>query len=163
MEIKVIDRNMLETLRGKAGDSPRKRTNHNLHAGPDDPVQRLFIAAEPGSYFRPNRHVAPDTWEIIVVLRGSYVLLVFDEAGIVRERFVLSAGGDVAGVEIPPRTWHTLAVLEPGSIFFEVKQGPYHPVAEKDFVAWAPPEGSPDAARFEAWFRSADIGACPPV
>jgi cupin fold WbuC family metalloprotein len=46
------------------------------------------------------------------------------------------------GTEIPVRTWHTLIVLEDGSVVYEVKDGPYSPVDDKNFAPWAPEEGS---------------------
>jgi cupin fold WbuC family metalloprotein len=160
---KLIDKQVLDSLTEKAKQSPRKRAHHNLHPALDDSVQRLCIAAEPGSYFRPNRHVDPETWEIILVLRGSFVILIFDDNGTVLERFVLSASGGAKGVELPSGTWHALESLETGSIFFEVKQGPYTPIKEKDFASWAPLEGHSAAAQFEAWYRIAAVGDAPPV
>ncbi len=160
---KLIDRQVLDSLMEKAKQSPRRRAHHNLHPTLDDSVQRLCIAAEPGSYFRPNRHVDPKTWEIILVLRGAFILLIFDDSGTVLERFDLTAAGSAQGVEIPSGMWHALAALEPGSIFFEIKQGPFTPIKEKDFASWAPPEGHSAAARIEAWYRIAVVGDVPPV
>ncbi len=160
--VKLINRPLLEELSRKAAAAPRRRANHNLHPTLNDAVQRLCIAAEPGTYFRPSRHAMPDTWEVLIAIRGALVLLLFEDDGTVRERFVLAPSGDVIGIEIPPHTWHTLASLEPGSVFLEVKEGPYHPTEEKDFAAWAPPEGHAETGRFESWYRSARKGAIPP-
>lgn len=55
-------------------------------------------------------------------------------------------------------TWHTLAVLEPGTVLFELKPGPYLPLADKEFAAWAPAEGAPGTEAWEAWFRRARPG-----
>jgi len=162
MKLKLIDLTTLEALTRKAAESPRKRANHNLHPALDDPIQRLCIAGEPGTYFRPNCHRDPDTWELLVGIRGAFVLLTFNEEGMVLERHVIAPGGDVVGIEISPRTWHTLVAMEQGSIFLEVKQGPYHPIAEKDFAAWSPPEGHAAAQTFVEWFLTAKQGDGPP-
>ena len=33
----------------------------------------------------------------------------------------------IHGVQIPPRTWHSLEVHEKGTVIFEVKEGPFIP------------------------------------
>ena len=38
------------------------------------------------------------------------------------------------GVHIPAGQWHTLEVLESGSVLFEVKDGPYTPLGEDDLL-----------------------------
>ena len=66
------------------------------------------------------------------------------------------------GAELPVDTWHTLVALQP-SILFELKEGPYHALSDKDFAAWAPAEGDPDCDDFVAWYSSALPGALPPM
>ncbi len=156
--MKVIDQKAFDDASQNALRSPRRRSNWNLHEKLDDPVQRLFNAIEPGTYIRPHRHGDPATWELFLLVRGSAVLLTFDDSGRVTERFSLAAGGRQTGVEIPPRTWHTMVSLEPGTIFFEVKQGPYVPPQPENIASWAPAEGDPETGAFEAWFRRAGKG-----
>ena len=57
------------------------------------------------------------------------------------EPFEIAPNSDNVGCEIEPRTWHTVVSLEPGSIVYEVKQGPYDPETDKEFASWAPAEG----------------------
>ena len=38
------------------------------------------------------------------------------------------------GVNIPKGTWHTIEVLESGTVIFEVKDGPYAPLGEEDVM-----------------------------
>ena len=156
--MKLIDRQLLDSLTEKAKNSPRKRAHHNLHPELSDPIQRLCVAIEPGTYIRPHRHASPDTFEVFLLLRGSAVFLVFDDTGKVTERSVLKAGGPVMAVEIPPRTWHAMASLESGTIFFEIKQGPYAQPAEHHVASWSPAEGEPGASRFESWYKTAKVG-----
>ena len=40
----------------------------------------------------------------------------------------------VFGVDIPAGQWHTIEVLETGTVIFEVKDGPYQPITEKDIL-----------------------------
>jgi len=156
--LKSIDDRLLNELSEIAALSPRRRANHNLHLRLDDPVQRLLNAIEPDTYIRPQRHAEPATFEIISLVRGAAVVLVFNDDGTVLERLDLAADGPVRGAEVPPGAWHTIASLEPGTVFFEVKQGPYAPPQGIHVASWAPAEGDPDVPRFRSWYRSARPG-----
>jgi hypothetical protein len=39
-------------------------------------------------------------------------------------------------------------------VFFEAKAGPYDAAADKDWPAWAPPEGAPEAAVYLEGLRA---------
>jgi cupin fold WbuC family metalloprotein len=160
--MKQIDDALLDSLTRKAKDSPRKRAHHNLHPDLGDPIQRLCVAIEPGTYIRPHRHASPDTFEVFMLLRGSAVFLSFDDDGMVNERSVLKAGGPVMAVEIPSKTWHAMASLEGGTVFFEIKQGPYVQPSQHNVASWSPAEGEQFAPKFEAWYRTAKAGDAPP-
>lgn len=155
--MKRIDHTLLTTLSSQAAAAPRLRAHHNLHPQLDDPVQRLCIAMEPGTYVRPHRHAEPLTWEILLVLSGAVTLLLFDDNGTVTERIELAAGGEVGAVEIPAGTWHAVASTRPGTVVFEVKQGPYLPIAEANYAPWSPAEGIA-AQRLEGWYHTAREG-----
>jgi cupin fold WbuC family metalloprotein len=161
--MKQIDSALLDSLTTKAGESSRYRAHFNLHPELNDPVQRLCIAIEPGSYVRPHRHSDPETWEVLTALRGSLAILLFDERGKVLERSMIEHSGLITAVEFQQNTWHTLVSLEPGTVFFEVKQGPYKPIAEINFASWAPQEGDPKAELFLSWFRNARVGDMHPA
>ncbi len=157
-----IDDETVRKLQERAAASPRRRANLNLHQTLEDPVQRFLNAIEPGSYVRPHRHHSPLRWELFTALSGRAVVLVFKGDGEVLERVEITPGGPVHGVEIPAGTWHTVAALEEGTVLFEFKHGPYTPVTDKDFAAWAPAEGEEGWETMECWFRDARIGDVPP-
>jgi cupin fold WbuC family metalloprotein len=159
--MKQINNEILRSLITKAKESPRKRAHFNLHPELNDPVQRLCIAMEPDTYIRPHRHSDPETWEIIMILRGSLALLFFDDKGKVLERTILSAGGQVTAVEFPQNTWHAPLSLETGTVVFEVKQGPYKPIEETHLASWAPSEGNAETSKFLAWYKKAKVGDIP--
>jgi len=161
--MKYIDNILLDTLTQKAIDSPRKRMNYNLHTSLHDPLQRLCNAIEQETYIRPHRHADPETLEIFLLLRGAAVILLFETSGKVAEKVILAEHGPLKVVEIPSRTWHTIASLESGTVFFEVKKGPYIPQPEAHLAPWSPKEGSPATTRFVAWFKNAQIGDMPPA
>jgi len=159
--MKQIDATLMDSLIKQAKESPRQRAHFNFHPELNDPVQRLCMAIEPGSYVRPHRHFDPHTWEVLMILRGSLAILVFDDTGKVLERTVLVAGGRIPAAELPQDAWHTLVSLEYGTVVFEVKQGPYRPIGETNSVSWAPAEGKPEAVRVLEWFRNAEAGDVP--
>jgi cupin fold WbuC family metalloprotein len=156
--MRVLDHAELDALRDAAAGSPRGRQNLNLHPELDDPVQRFFNALEPGTYVRPHRHPRDDGWELFVILAGRAVGLTFDEAGTVTARAEMGPHAPAWGMEVPGRTWHALAALEPGTLALEVKRGPYTPLTDKDFAPWAPGEEEPGAFLLERWYRRAAPG-----
>lgn len=149
--MKQLTAAMLDALALQARQSPRRRANHNLHQELSDPVQRLAIAMEPDTLVLPHRH--PQTWELLLPLRGRFLVLHFDQAGRVTERTVL--GEDCQVLENPAGVWHAVLSLDHGGIIFEVKRGPYMPVGEADQASWA--AGHP-ADGLNAWYASAHIG-----
>ena len=120
----------------------------------EDPVHRLLNAVEPGTYVRPHRHAHPARSETIVALAGRIGLVLFDAEGGVLGRRVLESAGETLGADLPPEAWHTVVALDPGSVFFEAKAGPYVPAAGADLASWAPAEGSPEAGAFERRWRA---------
>lgn len=160
--MKQIDSALMDSLIKQAKESPRQRAHFNFHPELNDPVQRLCMAIEPGSYVRPHRHSDPHTWEVLMILCGSLAILVFDDTGKVLERTVLVAGGRIPAAELPQNAWHTLVSLEYGTVVFEVKLGPYRPITEINSAVWAPLEGTPQAAHYLEWFRNTNTGDAPP-
>jgi cupin fold WbuC family metalloprotein len=150
---------LLDELSAQATASPRGRAHHNVHASADDPVQRFFVVANRQSYFRPHRHRSKS--ELALILRGSFDVVTFDEAGRVLARYVVGAAGEHVGYETPRGTWHTLIARADGSVFLEVKEGPYDPASATEFAPWAPPEGDTRVPLFLEWLRTAAAGAIP--
>nr|AAV80251.1 hypothetical protein [Kluyvera sp. N03-0459] len=152
--MKQITRDDMHQQSAAAAQSPRLRAHRNFHPQLSDPVQRLAIAMEPGTYVRPHRH--PHTFELLLPLSGRFVVLNFDDQGTVTERAVL--GESCTVLEMAPGTWHAVLSLDNGGIIFEVKQGAYQPVAEEDYAPWAPEEGEAGTAELMAWYAQAQIG-----
>ena len=140
-----IDRTLFQQTTLKAQQSPRKRMNYNFHSGPEDTLQRMLNAMEPGTYIQPHKHENPDKREVFFALSGTLCIVTFENDGSIRDYAVLKAGGECSGAEIPERTFHTVISLEPGSVAYEIKDGPYVLIEDKNFASWAPAENSPDA------------------
>ena len=151
--MKQISTSDIDELSAAAQASPRKRANLNLHAELSGAVQRLAIAMEPATVIFPHRH--PHTWELLTPLRGRFVVLNFDDAGVVTDRRIL--GADTAVLEMAPGQWHAVLSLDAGAVIFEVKRGPYAPIAEADVVPWA--AGGAGEQALLAWYAVAQPGS----
>lgn len=157
MHIKLDD-TFFTTLLNEASSNPRKRSHFNLHKKLDEPVQRLCIALLKGTYIRPHHHPKKNKWELMLPLRGKVALILFNEHGMITEKFILNAASGLSGYEMPPNTWHTVFPLTNDAIILEVKEGPYTPTQESDFATWAPHEGENKVDSFLAWLETAKIG-----
>jgi cupin fold WbuC family metalloprotein len=149
--VKKITAANLAALSQQARQSPRLRANTNLHLELTDPIQRLAIAMEPDTLIVPHRH--PHTWEILTALRGRFTVLVFDDGGRVIQRAEL--GEDTSVVEIPAGGWHAVLSRDVGAVIFEVKHGPYAPIADTDIAAWSKGRSAVD---LNAWYAEAQMG-----
>lgn len=155
--MKLFSAALLDELAAKAAASPRARAHHNVHASPNDPVQRFFVVANRQSYFRPHRHQTRS--ELALILRGTFDVVTFDDSACVLDRHVVGADGDLLGYETARGTWHTLIARTDGAAFLEVKEGPYDPATATEFAPWAPAEGDTSAPQFLEWLRSAQRGS----
>ena len=132
-----------------AKQSPRLRMNYNFHEHLDDPVNRLLNALEPGTYLRPHRHLNPKKDEIFLLLRGRIAVFLFDNKGEITQTQILDPKEGVYGAEIKAGTWHGLLVLESGSVIYEIKEGPFAPLAPENFAPWSPaPEDTKGVAKY---------------
>jgi cupin fold WbuC family metalloprotein len=144
-----VDAARLRELVLAARRSPRLRMNDNLHAM-QDAIHRLLNATEPGTYVQPHRHLEPPKVETLSVLRGRGAVLLLDDSGGIRERSLLSPSGPDFVVEVPAGAWHTLLALEPGTVWLEIKPGPYAPPGPREVAPFAPAPGSPEVEGYLA-------------
>lgn len=158
--MKLIATTLLDELAAIAANSPRRRAHYNLHASSSDSVQRFVVVAMRESYVRPHRHWTKS--ELVTVIRGQFEIVLFDNAGHITGRHVLGAGTPNIAYELPEGTMHTLLPLTNGAAFLEVKEGPYDPATAAEFAPWAPEEGSPAIANFQAWINQAPVGSRAP-
>ena len=147
-----VGEHRLNTLFLQAERADSRRAHLLLHGDAADPVQRLLIALNPGTYIPPQRH--PLQWELQLLMFGRIRTFTFDENGHVCEILELSES-TLRLVQVPAGTWHALVVLEPRTLMFEVKPGPYQ---RGECASWAPQEEAPDSAEMITWLSSARIG-----
>lgn len=128
----IITEELLNSISSQAKDSPRLRMNYNLHESLDAKVQRLFNAMEPGTVIPIQRH--QNTAETIMLVRGKMKAVIYDNNKNVVEEAILSHETGNYGVHIPAGTWHCVEIMEPNTVMFEVKEGPYAPLTDEDIM-----------------------------
>jgi len=106
--------------------------NYNLHKSLDSKSQRLLNALELNTKLPIHRH--QHTTETYIVLRGSIWVLLYNHNCEIEQAIILNPSEGNYGVDIPIGRWHSLEVLESGTVIFEVKDGPYMPIEEKDML-----------------------------
>lgn len=149
--MKQLSDTLLDELSAQARLSPRLRSHHNLHEDLGEGVHRLAVAMEPGTLILPHRH--RHSWELLLPLRGRFVVLLFADDGAVSDRIEL--GTDSRAVEFPAFTWHAMLACDPGCVLFETKLGPYTPIGEADIMAWS---HGVEAATLNRWYAQARVG-----
>jgi cupin fold WbuC family metalloprotein len=145
-QVQLLNSQLFESLIERARQSPRLRTNHNFHSTMEENPHRFLNVMVRGTYIAPHRHTTPPKPEAFVVLSGAIAFFTFDDTGEITGTYVLD--GEQPGIDVPAGVWHTLAVLSPEAVCYEVKPGPYTPATDKDFAPWAPREGEPGTAAY---------------
>lgn len=136
----VITKEILDELTTKAKASERLRCNLDMRNSADDQSQRMLNALEPGTVMPIHRHKS--TSETCVCIRGHFEEYLYgytetrsdgtpnpNSFGIV-ETVDMYPGGPILNIE--KGQWHSLKCLESGTVLFEAKDGPYHPLDEDE-------------------------------
>jgi cupin fold WbuC family metalloprotein len=105
-------------------------------------------AIEPGSYIRPHRHLDPEKDEAFILLNGRLGIILFSEDGLITDKVLLSHQNGNLAADIPQGIFHTAVSLEPGTVFYEAKAGPYLPLTEAELAKWAPVDSSDESATY---------------
>jgi len=150
--VQLLDGNLIRSLIDRAQRSPRLRTNHNFHASMEENPHRFLNAMVRGTYIAPHRHLDPPKAESFLALEGELAFFTFRDDGEVATTHIL--GRDARGVDVQPGIWHTVAVLTPHAVCYEVKPGPYSAANDKDFAPWAPREGDAGVTAYLAMLVS---------
>ena len=128
----VVDKSLLDYLSEQAKANPRLRQAMDLRNSPEDQSQRMLNALEPGTVMPIHRHHASS--ETVVILRGRIRWIFYDDQGRITESTELRSDGDVRMLNVEKDRWHSLECLESGSVLYESKDGPYHPLEEDEIM-----------------------------
>ena len=124
----IVDNEILDELTAKAKASERLRANMDLRNSEEDQSQRMLNALEPGTVMPIHRHKT--TSETCICIRGHFEEYFYDSDGRLTDTIDMVPGGVVLNIE--KGQWHSLRCLESGTILFEAKDGPYHPLEEDE-------------------------------
>lgn len=128
----IIDKQLLDTLSAQAKANPRLRQNYDLRNSENDNSQRMLNALEPGTVMPIHRHRTSS--ESIAIIRGKMLMRLFDDKGNITEEVVMEPNGDCPMVQVEKSQWHSLEVLEEGTVVFEAKDGKYEPLGDEDIM-----------------------------
>jgi cupin fold WbuC family metalloprotein len=146
--MKIVTNDLLRRLSEQARSTTRLRKNHNLHGCDESRCHRLLNAIEPASYVRPHRHLDPEKDEAFILMSGKLGVVTFSDDGAVAETILLSHEHGNFAADIPSGVYHTAVSLEPGTVFFEAKAGPYLPLSAAEKAVWAPADDEPAATAY---------------
>ncbi len=146
--MKKINAQLIGEVIAEAKNSERKRINLNFHEEMKDPLQRMLNSMQPGTYLQPHKHENPDKREVFLALTGKFVVLQFNDDGNIADHMILDPSVNDFAAEVDARVYHSIICLEPDSIIYELKDGPYDPSDDKNFATWAPAEGEPDCNQY---------------
>ena len=127
-----ITQQLLDKLTEEAKASPRLRMNMDLRNSAEDKSQRMLNALEPGTPLPIHRHRFSS--ETVVCLKGHLRELFYNDEGVVTDVIDLAPNSDCVALNIPIGQWHTVEVLESGTVIMEVKDGGYEPISEADIL-----------------------------
>ena len=129
----IISQALLDDLTAQAKVSPRLRINYDLRNSSEDGSQRMLNAIEPGSPLPVHRH--RHSSETVVCLRGRLQEVFYNDAGEETEVIELAPDSDCVALNIPIGQWHTVRVLESGTVILECKDGKYEPLGPEDILS----------------------------
>lgn len=138
-----LDNTLFDTIQLLAEKSPRRRMHYDLRTEADAPAgighenwkdmsQRMINVLMTDTVVPIHRHT--ETSETVIVCRGKVREEFYDADGNKTAEFLLEAGGDCPGVQVPKGQYHKLVCLEDGSVIFEAKDRAYDPVLTEDFL-----------------------------
>ena len=122
----------MDGLTEQAKASPRLRMNMDLRNSAEDQSQRMLNALEPGTPLPIHRHMMSS--ETVVCLRGHLREVFYNDAGEVTEVIDLAPNSDCVALNIPLGQWHTVEVLESGTVILECKDGAYRPLTPEEVM-----------------------------
>lgn len=131
MNIKITQ-TLMDSLTAQAKASTRLRMNLDLRNSSADQSQRMLNALEPGTPLPIHRHMKSS--ETVVCLRGHLREVFYNDAGEVTEVIDLAPNSDCVALNIPLGQWHSVEVLESGTVILECKDGAYEALGEGDIL-----------------------------
>jgi cupin fold WbuC family metalloprotein len=122
-------------------DTVRAREAITIHDSFSEIPQRFVNCFHSNSYIRPHMHPNPNHWELTSWISGEFIVLIFNNHGVVMDKFVMNEY-NVRIIEIKPMCYHTYIATKP-SAFIEVCNSNYdinHININRVYSDWSPAE-----------------------
>ena len=141
-----VTRRDVDWLKGLAADTRRRRVRLCAHKSTQDALHEMLIVLDGATYVRPHRHRGKS--ESFHVVEGAVSVVVFDDAGTVREVVRLGeyASGRQFYYRLAEPAYHTVLIESASAVIHETTNGPFDR-SETDFAPWSPPEEDAEAGR----------------
>ena len=143
-----LDNTLFDQILVQAEESPRRRMHFDLRTQAmsemawEDSSQRMLNVLTPETVIPIHRH--NDTSETVIICRGKVREEFYDDRGNKTAEFVLEAGGECPGIQVPKGIYHTCVCLEHGSVIFEAKDRPYDPMSTEEYLVVASEDSAGD-------------------
>lgn len=123
--ITKVDSSVIDFLKVKAGENPRKRARLCSHLTTDDALHEMIIVHAKDAYVRPHKHIGKS--ESFHVIEGELKVLIFDQAGKVIETIEMGdlLSGKTFYYRLSEPLFHTVVPLSDFVVFHEVTKGPF--------------------------------------
>lgn len=155
----ILNKKLMDDLSAQAKANPRLRQSYDLRTeateacpepGRRDNSQRMLNALEPGTIMPIHRH--RNSSETMVMVRGKLIERFYDDDGNITDEFVMeplvaeqgrntnitnssnNSEHSTTMVQIEAGRWHSLEVLEEGTVIFEAKDGAYATIVADDIM-----------------------------
>jgi cupin fold WbuC family metalloprotein len=149
--IPELSKENIEAFLLRAANSPRRRHPKILHDTGAE-LNKVFNFMMQDTYMQPHLH--EDKVENIYLIRGSLVVLFFDDKGKIEKTSLLSKHRKES-IEIPALNWHTYIMLSKNVVTYETMLGKYDPKTWKQPAEWAPSENLSEYKAYLSFLREA--------
>lgn len=138
-----INEEYIEQLRMLARQDESGKCTMCLHNDTREHVHEMINVYPKGSYVRPHHH--PFKTETKTIIEGKLMVVIFDDAGVILDKFVLEKAG-IFTFRMNRGIIHTNIPLT-DVVFHEVITGPFVGKDDCVFPEWAPYIENEDAVR----------------
>ena len=127
-----VTQDILDNLTTQAKKCERLRISMDMRTSSDDQSQRMLNAVEPGTQIPIHRH--RDSAETVIIVRGRLIERFYNDEGNITDEIIMEVGGECSVLQIPKGQWHSIEVLESGTVIFEAKDKAYIPLGIEDLM-----------------------------
>lgn len=130
-----ISKELFNDIAKQAAESPRLRKNFDLRNNEEEQSQRMLNVLLPGTKSLIHRHT--DTNATVICLEGTCIERYYDNKGNEIECFLLSAGSNLIGLQIPAGQFHSIEVPSEWTekaVIVEFKAGKFEQAKTEDII-----------------------------